>query len=187
MPNDLLSQMKEAATMKSFLRCSILSIATLLLIAGTAGAEEITVPESWAGIWETTTVEKDCQTLEIINETTTRDTLCTGDILNPEDPDGLLICSGSISEGALHLECSATLEVLPGCSLTISFVSDATRNGDNSSGVTVNQFTYTGSGCFFEDTCTRQESTSVRVGEDPGCGTSPVDSASWGSLKSIYR
>jgi len=185
--NDLFSLMKEAATMKSLLTCSILSITILFLTAGAAGAEEIIVPESWAGVWETTTIEKDCQTLEIVNETTSRDTLCAGDVMNPEDPDGLFICSGSISDGALHMECSVTTEVFPGCSLSISLVSDATRTGDTSTGVSINSFTYTGVECFFEDTCTRLESTSVRTGEDPGCGTSPIAAASWGSLKSVYR
>ncbi len=159
----------------------------LLLIAGAANAEDIIVPESWAGIWETTTTEMDCQTLEVINVTTTRDTLCAGDIMNPDDPDGIFTCSGTITEGTIHMECSSTVEVLPDCSLTISFVSDGTRTGGTSTGVSINSFTYTGAGCFFEDTCTRLESVSVRIGDDPGCGTSPVALASWGSLKSVYR
>ena len=167
--------------MRSFLSLFI------LLIAGAANAEDIIVPESWAGIWETTTTEMDCQTLDVVNVTTTRDTLCAGDIMNPDDPDGVFTCTGTITDATIHIECSSTVEALPDCSLTISLVSDGTRTGDTSTGVSINSFTYTGAGCFFEDTCTRLESTSVRLGDDPGCEPSPVDSARWGSLKSVYR
>ncbi len=172
--------------MKLFLTYALLLIAAPLVIVGAAGAQEIIAPEGWAGIWETTTIERDCTTLEIISETTSTDTICAGDIMNPEDPDGIITCDGSATDGTVHIECSGTVEILPGCSLTISFVSDGTRNGDTSSGVTINTFTYTGSACFFEDTCSRRESTAVRIGEDPGC-TTPVAAATWGSMKSIYR
>jgi hypothetical protein len=170
--------------MKSFI---LFLIVTSLLTAGAATAEDIIVPESWAGIWETTTTEINCQTLDVGSVTTTMDTLCAGDILNPEDPEFGLDCSGSVTDVALHLECSATVDILPDCSLSISFVSDGTRSGETSSGVSVNTFTYTGTGCFFEDTCARRESTSVRTGDDPDCGVTPVTETRWGSLKSIYR
>ena len=169
-----------------FFTYALLLIAAPLLIVGAAGAQEIIAPESWAGIWETTTIERDCQTLAIISETTSTDTICAGDIMNPEDPDEIFTCDGSVTDGAVHMECSGTVEIMPGCSLTISFVSDGTRDGDTSSGVTINTFTYVGAACFFEDTCSRNESTSVRTGEDPGC-TTPVAGATWGSLKSVYR
>ena len=172
--------------MKLFLTYALLLIAAPLVIVGTAGAQEIIAPESWAGIWETTTIERDCTTLEIISETTVTDTICAGDIMNPEDPDGVFTCDGSVTDATVHIECSGTVEILPGCSLTISFVSDGTINGDTSSGVTINTFTYTGAACFFEDTCSRRESTAVRTGEDPGC-TTPVAAATWGGLKSRYR
>ena len=173
--------------MRSIIKFFLSLTAALFLIVGAAGAEDIIVPVSWEGVWEVTTTEMDCQTLEVINVSTTLDTLCAGEILNPENPDGLFICSGTVTDVALHLECSSTLDVLPDCSLTVSFVSDGTRNGDTTSGVSINTFTYTGAGCFFADTCTRLETTSVRTGDDPGCGASPVVSASWGSFKSVYR
>ena len=172
--------------MKSFLTYSLIIIAAPLMFVGAAGAQEIIAPESWAGIWETTTIERDCETLAIISETTSTDTICAGDIMNPEDPEGIFTCEGTITDGAVHMECSGTVEILPGCSLTISFVSDGTRDGDTSSGVTINTFTYVGAACFFEDTCSRNESTSVRTGDDPGC-TTPVAEATWGNLKSVYR
>ncbi len=170
--------------MKSFI---LFLIVTSLLTAGAATAEDIIVPESWAGIWETTTTEMDCQTLDVISVTTTLDTLCAGDIFNPEDPEFGFVCSGSVTDVAIHLECSATVDILPDCSLSLSFVSDGTRSGETSSGVSVNAFTYTGTGCFFEDTCVRGETTSVRTGDDPDCGPTPVSETGWGSLKSIYR
>ena len=178
---------KEGAAMRSFISNFLFLIAAPLFFVGAASADDIIVPESWAGVWETTATEKDCQTLEIISVTTTLDTLCAGDIINPEDPEGTFLCSGTMTDGAIHLECSSTVEILPDCSLTISFVSDGTRNGDNSTGVSINTFTYTGAGCFFEDTCTRLESTSVRTADDPGCGLAPVAAATWGSFKSVYR
>lgn len=77
--------------------------------------------------------------------------------------------------------------VLPDCSFTMSFVSDGTRTGDTSTGVSINTLTYTGSGCFFEDTCTRLETSSVRTSDNPDCEATPVASASWGAIKSVYR
>jgi len=176
--------------MRTFLSCASSLIAAMLVIVGTASAEDIIVPESWAGVWETTSTERDCETLEIINVTTTLDTLCAGDIMNPQDPDGEMPdfdCNGTVTDGAVHMECSVTVEIMPGCTLTISFVSDGTMDGDTSSGVSINTFTYTGAACFFPDTCTRFETTSVRTGDDPGCGLTPVDSPSWGTLKSSFR
>jgi len=175
--------------MKMFLTYTFLLIAAPLLIAGAASAQEIIAPESWAGIWETTTIERDCDTLEIIGDaTTSTDTICAGDIMNPEDPEEIITCEGTINDETVHMECSGTVEILPGCSLTISFVSDGTRNGDTSSGVTISRFTYVGAACIpgIEDTCSRNESTSVRIGDDSSCVT-PVASATWGSLKSVYR
>lgn len=186
MCDDHSSLRKEASDMKLFLTYAFTLIAAPLLIAGAASADDIIVPESWAGIWETTTIEIDCETLEAQPATVSLDTLCAGDIMNPEDPDGIFSCIGSITDETVHLECSGTVEIMPGCSLTISFESDGTRNGDNGSGVTISRFTYTGAACFFEDTCTRNETTSIRVGYDPSCVT-PVASETWGSLKSVYR
>ena len=176
--------------MRSFLLHLIFLTAAPFLIVATAGAEDIIIPVSWEGVWETTTTEMNCQTLEVLSVTTTLDTLCAGDVMNPEDPDGgfpSFACSGTITDDTVHMECSGTMEVLPGCSLTLSFISDGTRNGDASTGVSINTFAYVGAGCFFEDTCTRFESTSVRTDDDPGCDATPVASASWGSLKSVYR
>ncbi len=172
--------------MRSFSRYAFSLIAPLLLMAGTAGAEDIIVPESWAGIWETTTIEIDCETLVAQPAAVSLDTICAGDIMNPEDPEGIFICSGTITDETVHMECSGTVEVMPGCSLTISFESDGTRNGNSGNGVTINRSTYTGAACFFEDTCTRNETTSVRIDDDSSCAT-PVAAASWGSLKSVYR
>jgi hypothetical protein len=176
--------------MKTLITCTIFLIAAQCLGTGTASADDIIVPESWAGIWETTTTEMDCETFEVISVSTTLDTLCAGDILNPENPDPdapELVCTGTVTDDTIHFECSFTMEILPGCSVTFSFVSDGTRNGDTSSGVTIQTTTYTGAGCFFPDTCTRNESTSVRIGVDPGCEQTPVDSHTWGTLKSSYR
>lgn len=176
--------------MRSFLMHLIILAAVPFLVVATAGAEDIIVPESWEGVWETTTTEMNCQTLEVISVTTTLDTLCGGDVMNPEDPDGSFPsfeCTGTVTDDTVQMECSGTMEVFPGCSLTLSFNSDGTRTGDTSTGVSINTFTYTGAGCFFEDTCTRLETTSVRTGDNPDCEATPVVTASWGAIKSIYR
>lgn len=186
MCDDHSSLQKEVSAMKTLLTFTFLLIAAPLLIVGAASADDIIVPENWAGIWETTSIEIDCETLVAKPATVSLDTLCAGDIMNPEDPDGIFNCTGSITGDTVHMECSGTVEVMPGCSLTISFESDGTMNGETNSGVTINRFTYVGAACFFEDTCTRTESTSIRVGFDTSCVT-PVSSETWGSLKSVYR
>ena len=177
--------------MRSILVHLFLLTAAPLLIVASAGAEDIIVPASWEGVWETTTTEMNCQTLEVLSVETTLDTLCAGEVMNPEDPDGgfpSFACTGTVTDDSIYMECSGTMEVLPDCSFTISFISDGTRTGDTSTGVSINTFTYTGAGClFFEDTCTRLESSSVRIGDDPGCVATPVASVRWGGLKSFYR
>ena len=175
--------------MRTLFMFALALITAQCLIAGAASADSIVVPESWAGVWETTTTERDCETLEILSVTTSVDTLCAGDTFDFEDPDGGfpdLVCDGTITDTTLHMECSGSMEVFPGCTVTFNFVSDATRNGETTEGVTVITTTFDGS-CFSDDLCFRNESTSVRLGEDPDCGPTPVDSQSWGTLKSTYR
>lgn len=175
--------------MKNLLIYTSLLLAGQLILTGPAIAQEITIPEAWAGVWENTTTEMDCETMEIVSVTTSIDTFCAGDILNPDDPDGGLLefdCEGSADDTTYHLECTGTGEIFPGCSVTFSYVTDGTRSGNTSEGVSVQTTTYEGT-CFVEDTCTRYETTSVRLEEDPDCELTPVLSASWGSLKSNYR
>ena len=176
--------------MRSFLLHIFFLTSAPFLILASANAEDIIVPVSWEGVWETTTTEMNCQTLEVLSVTTTLDTLCAGDVLNPADPDGefpSFECTGTVTDDTINMECSGSMEVLPDCTFTISFISEGSITGDTSTGVSVNRFTYTGAGCFFEDMCTRLETTSVRTGAASGCGTTPVTSASWGGLKSVYR
>ena len=175
--------------MKNLLIYTFLLLAGQLILTGPAIAQEITIPEAWAGVWENTVTEMDCETMEIVSVTTSIDTFCAGEAFNLEDPDGGLPdfeCEGSANDSSYHLECSGTMEVFPGCSITVSFVSDATFNGNTSQGVSINTISYEGD-CFLEDTCVRYETSSVRLEEDPDCELTPVLSASWGSLKSIYR
>jgi len=175
--------------MKTFLTCTCSLTVALCLVAGVAGADTIVVPESWAGIWETTTTEMDCETREVKGVTTTTDTLCAGDILNPEDPDGEfpdLVCEGTANDTTFHLDCSGSMEIFPGCNFTLSFVSDGTRNGDNSIGVNIMTTTFDAA-CGFPGDCVRRESVAVRTSADSDCGLAPVDASSWGTLKSNYR
>ena len=175
--------------MRTFLSFAFLLTATAALMAGTAMAQDITIPESWAGVWETTTTEMDCVTMEVISVSTSLDTFCTGTSFIPEDPNGEfpeLVCEGMADDTTIHVDCSGTLELTPDCTFTLGFLTDATRSGDTSQGVTINAMTFTGT-CFVPDSCTRREYTAVRLSDDPGCDQTPVFQASWGSIKSIYR
>jgi len=170
--------------MKPFI---LLLIVASLLTAGASSAQDIVILESWAGIWETTTTEINCLTQAVVSVTTALDTLCAGNTWLADDPENIFVCNGSSTDLAVHLDCSATLDLGPECSLSMSFVSDATRDGEVATGVSVISFTYTGTGCFLPNTCVSQETSSVRTGDDPGCVATPVSEMRWGSLKSIYR
>lgn len=149
---------------------------------------DYTVPAAWAGIWNSQSNDYDCATNDLLDSYADNDTLCTGQSLTPGDGGPQYTCSGTTNDTHIDIDCNGTFEIFPGCDVNFSYSLTASRNGDTASVTGVFSQTYTPSMCAtLPDECTRTEAVATRVGpEPPGC-VSPVEPATWGQLKAIYR
>jgi hypothetical protein len=147
----------------------------------------ITVPPEWAGIWQSVDSTYDCNGA-FQNTTTFTDTLCAGVTF---ESDTTFSCTGSADANSYTQHCTGSGEVFTDCTYTFDLTTHGTRSGDSFFSVSVFSTTYTGTGkgCdFFPDSCTQTNSHSTRLGPAPAayCAT-PVESTSWGRVKSLYR
>ena len=147
----------------------------------------ITVPPEWAGIWQSTDSTYDCNGV-FQSTSTTLDTLCAGVTF---ESDTTFSCSGSVDANTYTQHCSGSGEVFTDCTYTFDIQTHGTRSGDSFFSVSVFSTTYTGTGkgCdFLPDDCTQINTHSTRLGPAPSayCAT-PVESTSWGRVKSLYR
>jgi hypothetical protein len=151
-------------------------------------AQDFTFPESWQGVWETTFTEYECGTENVTDQGVDVDSICAGDPFIPEFGDQVdMQCTGNVTDSVANLNCSYSEEVAPGCTVTFSYITEATKSGNTVTGTATASVTYEGD-CFIPDMCFYEEFTAVRlVDEDPGCSGTPVTTRSWGVLKDHYR
>lgn len=152
-----------------------------------AEADPIPYPDAFIGIWENTSVTRDCVTQVILAQSTEQDTICAGDTFDP-DIEGQfpITCTGTITETTVDIHCTGTFEVTPECTATIQFDTDGTRNGDTWTSTTTVEITYVG--CPIPGSCTTTQSTGTRVDPDPAaCPPAPVASSTWGKIKQRYE
>jgi hypothetical protein len=184
----------------------LLSIGILLLIIPTVSLARVpqlslaealssldgdfTVPAGWAGIWTEDVVGYDCDTQEQVYSQSFTDTMCAGDpVYLSGGPVVGFECTGTVSDTEFNVECSWTLDVFEGCTASYAVTIHGTRSGDSYTATSTVTVTYIGVGpCeFLTGSCTREESTGTRIAPPPpACGT-PVEIATWGGIKALYR
>lgn len=152
--------------------------------------DEFTVPAAWSGIWTEELVGFDCDTDEEIFSESFTDTICAGDpVYLGGDSEITYQCTGSISDTEIDVECSWTMEIFEGCTATFVASMLGTRTGDSYEATSTLTITYVGEGAcdFVEDSCTREESTGTRIAPQPAVCNTPVEDATWGGIKALYR
>lgn len=166
----------------------LIALAVLGLGIQPAGADPIPYPDEFIGIWETTTVVRDCETQIILFQSTENDTICAGDLFDPEFGETPLTCTGTITPTAIDLHCVGSFEVEPGCTANVDFTMTGTLSGDTWTTTTRIESTYVGEACPIPSSCMSITSTATRISPDPGdCPPAPVEPATWGQLKHRYE
>jgi len=101
-------------------------------MAGPGGP--VNVPAAWAGVWQVHTVERDCDSSTLLDETTETETLCTGQELDfDEEGVASLDCSGTVTDTVVDITCTASF-VVEGTTYTTTAEIDLVRDGDSYSG-----------------------------------------------------
>lgn len=159
----------------------------LLRLAG--GTEPI--PAEWSGIWSTVDSLYDC-TGNLQSTSSSLDTLCTGQIVEPEeDPSFEYDCTGTTTPTTVNMTCTGQFEVVKDCFADYVVTIVGTRTNDTYFMVTTitTTFSGTGEGCdFFPDQCMQFNSHGTKIAPEPAayCAT-PVEETTWGQVKSLYR
>lgn len=167
----------------------VLSVAVLVsvLVASVVPTQAQTFPASWAGIWEFTTDEEECNSGPFIGTFVDTDTICAGEGFGVEEGVPMQ-CTGTIDDTTIDVSCSGSLEIFTDCTMTISFAIQGTRTGDSIQGTEQFSITYTGSACgILEDECTDSTISGVRLGPEPPECSTPTIPTTWGAIKAIYR
>lgn len=166
----------------------LIMLAALSLGIRPAAADPIPLPDEYIGIWETTTVVRDCDTQIILFQSTENDTVCAGETFDPDFGETPLTCTGTITPTTIDLQCVGSYEEEPGCTANVDFTMTGTLNGDTWTTTTRIDVTYVGETCPVPSSCLSITSTATRINPDPGdCPPSPVEPATWGQLKHRYE
>jgi len=172
------------------LRKSITAVfVCLLVVVAIPALADVEIPDEWFGIWELEVVGYDCDSEMVIFSSTSLDSICEGSMFVDPDPSSFPIeCTGSADADSYTLHCEGSQEVIPGCTANFVYDSDATRDGDSYSSVTITSITYTGDCSVIPDSCQRIEVTGTRIDDAPDpCDEVPVETRSWSTVKSFYR
>jgi hypothetical protein len=155
-------------------------------------AEDFYVPPEWAGIWNTNSTSSICGG-GTIGSSSDPDTLCAGAPLLVPGEEGLPItysCSGTVDATTVDVTCTGSTEIFQDCQQMVTVEYDIVRTGDEYTSTVVMTTTHvgTGVGCSdIPDSCIQSEGTGTRVAPAPGtCPQTPVTSASWGVIKTLY-
>ena len=173
------------------MRIALVSLFSVLLLGALAApvAAQVTTPDEWEGIWTFTNVTRDCDSGDIISQSTSTEPLCAAEVVdftgNDEDFPGE--CIGEIGPNGGTLSCTGSQE-LPGgfCSLDFAADIEVTVSGDSFSGVITLNLSYEGLCGPVTDTCTETTVTGTRVGPVTSECSVPVDNLSWGAAKARY-
>ena len=148
-----------------------------------------TVPPEWGGIWSVHLESHKCSNDSLLFSTTELDTICPNAAFPSPGGGGLVVtCSTTATPTTFSIHCTASSQVLPGC--TAAYVVDitGTRNGDTYTATSTTNITYTGACLGIQNSCTRVDQTATRIAPTPvPCSLTPADEETWGELKSVYR
>ncbi len=146
------------------------------------------LPTDYQGIWNYTLTVRDCETMFVFITDTGTDTLCADDAAVPDSTEGSnFSCEGTITGSGYNLVCSGTEAIDDTCSASFDYEITATLNGNNLSYVGIFNTTYDRCGEEFPASCFRYEYTAVRVGNANTACATPVESTTWGYIKSRHR
>jgi hypothetical protein len=154
--------------------------------AASASADPVPYPEEFIGIWETTTILRDCETQILINQSTVRDTICAGDTFEFTFGEYEVNCTGTITATTVDVQCEGSFQVDPDCTGNLQITMDGTRTGDTWTSTMRMGTTYVGSSCPIPSSCIEGTSTGTRLDPNPLCNPSPVEGVTWGQLKHFY-
>ena len=108
-----------------------------------AAAQTPTFPASWAGIWQSDLVERDCGSSTVTGIYSDTDSLCTGEFFTFVEDGTVLDCTGTINDTSMNVDCSAIVTEGP-CTITFSYSIQGTRSGDSLSGTETISITHSG-------------------------------------------
>ncbi len=172
--------------MTRWLRTAGLAAIASVGLAQVGAAGDLVFPLAWEGVWDYEEITRVCGESGGTPEPGTDD-FCEGESILGGDGDGME-CSGTVTDTEIHITCvsETPIEGLPGCTTLVTTLTiDAVRSGDTATGGSTFTFDYN-DGCSIPDSCTETVSTLTRTGADPDC-SSPVESATWAKIKSVYR
>ncbi len=167
----------------------IVTAAVLTMVPADSNGQVIVFPEEWEGVWEFTTMTYDCDTNALLEELVEEISVCGGDAFIPdigEPAEFTYTCEGSLTETGMDVTCTMSSELFPGCSVTITSISEAVVSGDTMTGTTTISIDYQGI-CFVEEERWREEVSAVRLQTDASCSGTSASQHSWGALKDQYR
>ena len=173
--------------MRPLLTFMLVLAAAAALVHSPAHAGSVPVPPEYIGIWDYTTVVRDCDTQQILFQGAQRDTVCAGDTFDPSFGQFELECTGTINATTIDVECTGQFVVDPKCVANLHYVIDGTRNGDSWITTSTIETDYVGAGCPIGDSCTVTTSTGTRVDPNPNCEAQPVEPGTWGQIKHSYQ
>lgn len=162
-------------------------VAVVCLAIKPAAADPIPYPDEYVGIWDNTTVIRDCDTQIILFTSSDRDTVCAGEYFDPSFGEAPLTCTGTVTPTTIDIHCEGSYESEPGCTANVQFDMTGSLIGDTWTTTTTIQSTFVGEQCTIASACLSITSTSTRVSPDPGdCPPAPVEPVTWGQLKHLY-
>jgi hypothetical protein len=150
--------------------------------------DDIPTPSEWSGIWNYQITYYLCDGEFPLYTIAMTDTICAGDSYDPGEGEDQN-CTGTYTPTSIDIECSWSEEVADNCiASTSASVTGSVSAGSIQKTVILN-VTYAGEGCGveFEDMCTRIVFAGTRVAPQPAECFTPVEPASWGTIKTLYR
>jgi hypothetical protein len=173
--------------MRPLLACVLFLAATAIVSSSPALAGQVPIPDEYIGIWDNTTVIRDCTTQQVLFQTSGRDTVCAGETFDPSFGQYQLDCTGTITATTIDVDCTGTFVIDPECSANLHYVIDGTRNGDNWTTTITIDTDYVGTSCPIAHSCTETTQTGTRIDPNPNCSAQPVEPGTWGQIKHNYR
>ncbi|MAE70946.1 MAG: hypothetical protein CME06_10815 [Gemmatimonadetes bacterium] len=171
--------------------CIPLSLLLLAIVSGVAPADVI-FPVEWGGIWEMDSVNRECESGDLISETATTDTICPGTSIEGIIESGGTIdvtCTGTATGDRIIATCAGSFEVFPGCTAQVDWDFDGTLSGET---MVLDQqivISYEGSCPGLSDTCTDNivEGERIDTNWNDYCEQTRVQERSWGAMKTGAR
>ena len=173
------------------MKCLIVMVAVLVAVsflASSGAAQTPVFPASWEGEWEFTDEITLCGSSTVIETSVDTSGICALDAFTEDEG---YVCTGTITDSDLNVDCGFTIDFSPtfDCSAEYSITIAGTRSGDNVTGTQTFSITYTGSECgsLGTDECEESTVTGVRLSTTPSGCLTPVEPATWGRIKALYR